>query len=333
MPLLGGGACLALAIFQGIAVPAAGHIAVIWIGIGGSLFLLLFARGARIQDALSTAVQPELIALRGTAPLVLVPIANPENAEDMIGLAHALVPASVGRVLLQAVIVVPADWDPDQEPAPLERMQALLPKLLRAATRSGIRAETLTTVAKDPMADIARVTRLHRCESVVLGLSRFSSSEKGTPLELLLGTLDADVVILRARPDWKLSGVRRILVPIGTRGGQESLLARLLGSLGRTQKLEVTLLRVVPAETPPRERQRMQRDLERLARDVFAGASSGEVLASHDPQHCVAKRAKEFDLMILGVQRIGRHQKVFGRFTRAIAQRSECPIIVMSRRG
>ncbi|MFT7484597.1 MAG: APA family basic amino acid/polyamine antiporter [Candidatus Paceibacteria bacterium] len=333
VPVLGGLACLALALFQGIAVPAAGTVVMIWLGAGATLFLALFARDARVHDALKTAVEPELVTLRGNSPLVLVPISNPEFVEDMITLAHSLVPASVGRVLLQAVIVVPGDWDPERDPTPLDRMQALLPKLLKAATRAGVRAETLTTVAKDPMADIARVTRLHRCESVVLGLTELSGDSTGSPLELLLGTLDADVVIMRARPGWRLSKVKRILVPIGGGGGQENLLARLLGSLSRTAELEVTLLRVVPEGSSLKERKRIRRDLDQLSNDVHAGNSKGEVLASDTPVQCVADRAMDCDLVILGVQRIGRHKKVFGRFTRALADRSNCALIVMSRRG
>ena len=47
----------------------------------------------------------------------------------------------------------------------------------------------------------------------------------------------------------------------------------------------------------------------------------------------VARRADESDLLILGVQRHGRRKKLFGGFTRQIARRTSCPIIVMSRRG
>jgi nucleotide-binding universal stress UspA family protein len=38
-------------------------------------------------------------------------------------------------------------------------------------------------------------------------------------------------------------------------------------------------------------------------------------------------------LTILGVQRHGRRKKLFGDFTLQIAQRTSCPLIVISRRG
>ena len=147
VPVVGGLSCIGLAVFQGIAVPTAGKITLIWLSIGGILFLALFARRARVRDASSTAFDPELMTLRGRTPLVLVPVANPRNAEAMITLADALVPGYIGRVLMQLVTVAPADWEPDVDPTPIEKSQAVLGELLRASVNSGIRVETLMTVA------------------------------------------------------------------------------------------------------------------------------------------------------------------------------------------
>ena len=79
IPVLGGMACVILAVYQGVSVPAAGKIAVVWLSVGMLLFLFIFARRARVADASSSALDPELMQLRGRNPLVLVPIANPES--------------------------------------------------------------------------------------------------------------------------------------------------------------------------------------------------------------------------------------------------------------
>ena len=333
VPIVGGLACVGLAGFQGLAVPAAGLTAIAWLGLGATLFLVLFARRARVRDATSTAIDPELVRLRGHTPLVLVPIANPRNAADMITLADALVPAHVGRVLLHSIVVAPADWDPDELPAPTERGLELLRELLRAATRVGIRAETLTTVAPNAMAEIARVARLHRCHSVVLGMSEFAEEARQSPLELLLSTLDAEVVVLRSRPGWSLPDARRILVPIAGRGGHESLVARLIGSLSRTGPREVTFVRVVPKASRPEALQRARRDLDHLTQDTVGPGGHSLVLPHDDPLGALAELALESDLVILGVQRMAHNHKLFGHFTRELAQRVACPVLVMSRRG
>jgi nucleotide-binding universal stress UspA family protein len=333
VPVIGGLACVGLAVFQGIAVPKAGMIAVIWLSAGGILFLSLFARRARVRDASSTALDPELITLRGRTPLVLVPVANPQNAEAMIMLADALVPANVGRVLMQSVAVAPPNWQADDDPTPIERSQAVLYEMLRASAKTGIRVESLTTLAAKPMEEIERVARLHRCESVLLGLSEISDNNQATHLESLLGSLDANVVVLRSGKDWRLTDVRRILVPIAGRGGHEYLRAQLLGSLMRTSGRELTFLRVLPKAATADDVRHAQRELHRLVDDEVGKPCVVEVVQSDDALATVVDRANKSDLLILGVQRHGRRKKLFGGFTRQIAKRTACTIIVMSRRG
>jgi nucleotide-binding universal stress UspA family protein len=333
VPIVGGLACLGLAIFQGVAVPLAGIIAAIWLGTGGILFMALFARRARVMDASSTAFDPELITLRGRTPLVLVPVANPRNAQAMITLANALVPAEIGRVVMHTVAVAPANWQPDENSMPIENAQAVLREMLRASAKTGISAETLTTIAPQPMEEIERVARLHRCESVLLGLSEISEDSHGTHLEGLLGTLDANVVVLRSREDWQLTDVQRILVPIAGRGGHEHLRAQLLGSLLRSTKRELIFLRVLPENASPDVIRLAKRDLRRLADDEVREPCEVVVELSDDALATVVQYADESDLLILGVQRHGRRKKLFGGFTRQIAKQTSCPIIVMSRRG
>jgi nucleotide-binding universal stress UspA family protein len=183
------------------------------------------------------------------------------------------------------------------------------------------------------MEEIARVARLHRCESVLLGLSEIAEDGLGTHLESLLGTLDADVVVLRPGKDWRLADAKNILVPVAGRGGHEHLLALLLGSLSRTSKRDVTFLSVLPTDAAPDEVRRTNRDLRRVADDQVRGPCEVEVLQSDETLVAVAEQADNSDLMILGVQRLGRRKKLLGTFTRQIAQRTSCPMIVISRRG
>jgi APA family basic amino acid/polyamine antiporter len=311
----------------------AGFIAVIWLSVGSILFLSLFARRARVRDASSTALDPELMTLRGRTPLVLVPLANPQNAEAMIVLADALVPANVGRVLMQTVAVAPSNWQPDNDLGPIERSQTVHRELLRASAKTGIRVEMLTTVASKPMEEIERVARLHRCDSVLLGLTEISDDNQGTHLESLLGSLDANVVVLRSRKNWRLTVVRKILVPIAGRGGHQHLRAQLLGSLMRSTKRELTVLRVLPTSATANDVRNAKRDLRRLVADEVREPCIIEVVQSDDALATVVERADESDLLILGVQRHARRKKLFGDFTRQIAKRTSCAIIVMSRRG
>lgn len=332
VPIIGGVACLGLAIIQGIAVPTAGMIATAWLAIGGLLFLTLFARSARLRDVSSIAANPELVRLRGSTPLVLVPIANPDNADSMIALADTLVPRGVGRVLLQTIVVAPNDWSPDLDDAPIARSQKVLRELIATSTRLGVKAETLMSVSSEPMEEISRAARMHRCESVLLGLSEIAEDATGSPIEGLLSRLEMDVVVLRAPKNWQLSKRQRILIPVAGRGGHDHLLVRILGSLARRQNCEIRFLRVIPSDAPESERRKAKRELQRLAGINYSGVCQCDVVVNDDAIAAVVEASKEACLMILGVQRIGK-KKLFGRFTRQVSGQTECPLIVISRRS
>jgi hypothetical protein len=149
----------------------------------------------------------------------------------------------------------------------------------------------------------------------------------------LLSRLNSDVVVLRAPENWQLSDAKNILVPVAGRGGHDRLLARLLGSLSREQKRDVTFFRSVPKSTSAKELGRVQRDLARMARDNLRGKCGKTVIHSDDPISATVEAAEDCGLLILGIQRLGPREKLFGHFTREVAKRTTCPIIAISRRG
>ncbi|MEQ8791593.1 MAG: amino acid permease [Pirellulaceae bacterium] len=333
VPVLGGAACVALAIYQGVAVRSAGVITVVWLAAGGLLFLALFARRARIADASSAALDPEVMQLRGRSPLVLVPVANPATAEGLMEVAAAMAPPEVGRVLVLSVVVAPPNWRPEENPRPLDDAQAVLREAITSTAASGNIPESLTTVAPDPWPEIARVAEAYRCESVLLGLSRLNEDSDATPLDQVMSRVDCDLVVLRAAKGWRIDQARRILVPVGGRGGHELLLARLLASLWRRGTRDVTFLRILPASASAADQRAARQALRRLAVDVWPEQPQFEIVLSDAPGEEVARCAAECDLVVLGVQRVHRRQKVFGKFTLQLAATTSTPLLLLSRRG
>mgnify|MGYP002621701229 CR=1 FL=1 len=331
VPVLGGLACLALATYQGIAVRSAGVVTLVWLAIGALLFLLLFARRARISDASLTATDLELSRLRGRDPLVLVPVANPDNAHGLVTIASALAPPEIGRVLLMSVVVAEDDWRPSADRGPLQKAQEVLAEAIAASVEAGLVPESLTTVAKSQWEEIARVARLHRCQSLLLGLTHLTEESVGTPLDDLMGRVDCDVVVLRAPKGWRLNRTPRILIPTGGRGEHDQLLARLLSSISRQIQPKVALLNVLPPGTPEAEQHRTRRALRRTANDLNLHECDLQVVASDSAVDEVVDQAQRADLAILGMQRVSRREKLFGQFALQVAQRTTCPMLLISR--
>jgi len=333
VPLMGGVTCLALGLFQSLAVPSAGVLAALWLSAGAVLFVYQLAPRARAVDASSEALDPELLRLRGRSPLVLVPIANPASAETLVTMADALAPTSISRVLLLSVVPLPEEWPTGELPVEVKDAQAILGGALSTALTGHLRPEALITVGNDPWREIQRVARRSRCESLLLGVGQAGPALLTGPLEALMAKVEADVVILRAASSWKLSQARRILVPSGGGRDQSPIRARLLGSLCRAGEREVTFLRVLPPGTDPRILRRAERDLRKLAADEVPGVSDAVVTLGEDLVAEVAGRSQSSDLVILGLERVDRRRKVFGERVLEIAERVPGPLLMISQRS
>ncbi|MCA8918318.1 MAG: amino acid permease [Planctomycetes bacterium] len=330
LPVIGGLLCVALALFQGVAVPSAGAITLIWVAIGASIYLTLFSRRAEAIDAADVARNPMRSQARGENPLVLLPIANPASAAGLVSVAHALIPPSIGRVLLLFVIRQPEGDTADQA---LKNTQELIGQTLSASFKSSLYPEALTTVAREPWPEIARVARTRGCQSLLMGMSKLTETEHGEHLEQLMSGVDSDVVVLRAKPEWNVDSAKRILVPVGGKGAQDELRARLLGSLSRTADREVIYMRVIGLSVSDPEAMKIEEELERVAMGEAPGFGRVRIIRSNNAISEVISQCEDADLTIIGVQRMGKRKKHFGRFAMRVVQETTSAVMLISRRG
>jgi len=338
VPVVGGVACASLAVFQAFAVPTAGGITLVWLALGVLLYFALFARRAAMVDAFAEAADPDLVRYRGRSPLVLVPVANPASAPALVAVARALAPPDVGRVLLLSVVRhggATADSEAIQRAVSLA--QEVLQEALTRAMSEGQSPEALMTVAPAPWDAIVRVAESYKCESLLLGLHKLNGGSadepgaiEGAPLERLLNEVDADVTILRAPPGWRLDEARRVLIPIGGKGQQDELRARLLGSLCRTAERELTFLQVLPRDAAEVAVQEARRTLARLATLESPTAPETVVVRSANVVQTIGELADERDLLLLGLPRM-RGRKLLGELAIQVARRVRCATIMISR--
>ncbi len=189
----------------------------------------------------------------------------------MVQLAHALTPPQIGRVLLHSVVQPPGMWERGDLAQQLVDVESILDQSLFLSLTSGTTPEWLTTVAEDPWPEIARVARVHRCESLLVGLGQLTRETMSTRVGGLINAVQSNVVILRAPEAWTPASVERILVPVGGRRDQSVLRARLIANLSRSQRRQVTYLRVLPENASQREEREAEKELSRLAHDESSG--------------------------------------------------------------
>lgn len=331
LPAVGAALCLGLAIFQAIAVPEAGRVVALWIGLGVALYLILLAPGARLVDASAQARDPELARLRGRSPLVLVPIGNPASAASLVDVAQTVRAPGVGRIQLLSVVrgvgrpALSAD-------AAVRDARDILGEALERGIEDAVYPETLFTIASDVWSEIARVANSRTCETVLMGLPRLTEPGVEARLEGLISKIDADVVIVRAPPRWRIDEARRILVPVMGRRDHSELRARLLGSLERSAERSVTFMRTLPANAPPDRQRRVRRTIRQLARDEAAGPHDVVFEYTDDPAEPVARLGQVHDLVVMGMERRARGEPMIGAFALEVARITDMPMILIGRR-
>lgn len=332
IPVVGILSCVGLAVFQGIKVPLAGVIMLVWLGLGGGLYYILFRRRARVVDASAEGYDPRLVSLRGRSPVVLVPIVNPSHAVPMVAVASALAPPITGRVLLLSVVRTPEDWNPETHPEKLNNTQRVLKESLSASFGLGLKPEVLTTVATEPWDEIIRVSHAYSCESLLLGLTNLNEKSEER-IEYVMNRVDSDVVVLRTTHMWRLSEVKKILVPVRGSGAQDELLARLLGSICRASNPEVTFLKVLPEDATWQQTDKARKALFQIAEDqVPHGQIKVVIVKNNNVSEEIISHAQDSDLMIVGLQRFSRRHKEFGKLPLYIAQETDCPMLMISRK-
>lgn len=330
VPMIGGLACGLLALLQAISVLTAGAITGMWLGLGVLLYFSVFRGRAEVVDALAEAHDPDLARLRGHRPLVLVPVASPERAAPLVNLGNAMAPPVVGRVELLSV-VKSGGLDDEAQARALADGERVLHEAMRESLRTGHAPEGLLTLARDPWREIERVAVAHRCESLLLGFTNLDRDRSVERLEELINAVAVDAGILRSDAGFRLDKVRRILVPLGGRGGQDDLRARVLGSMCRAQEREVCFVKVVPDGWSPDRRAVALRELREIALEETPGDPQVELLHGEDPIATIVERTSETDMVMIGLARVdGR--RTFGRVGLEIARRCSCATLLISRR-
>jgi nucleotide-binding universal stress UspA family protein len=125
----------------------------------------------------------------------------------------------------------------------------------------------------------------------------------------------------------------RSLVPVRGSGAQDELLARLLGSICRASNSEVTFLKVLPENATWQQTDKARKALFQIAEDqVPHGQIKVVIVKNNNVSEELISHAQDSDLMIVGLQRFSRRHKEFGKLPLYIAQETDCPMLMISRK-
>jgi glucosyl-3-phosphoglycerate synthase len=283
---------------------------------------------------------------------ILIPVANPATAEELIRIGAALLDPRSGELTALGIVEVPEEMPLSEGATKARQARRLLQKVLdyapegtqvRPVVRIGRRAaEGIVEAAIELEADLVIFGWGGRAGGRAAGGRGGAKAGSGNgdasapAVSIFSPTIDAvvrespcDIAVVKQRP---MSEIRRILVPV--RGGPHAELALdFADALARRHGARVTVLHVVPPGLTPAVRTQAEHALALFLKQHVRGHADGLLREAPNVRNAILREADKFDLVIMGASAAPEGSVVdnflFGVLPETIAARARPPVIVV----
>ncbi len=313
-----------------------------WLG-SGLLIYHFYASRRELEEEVTPVLVEERLRVDREGFSVLVPVANPNTVDNLLGVADAILETQPGQLVLLHVITVP-----DQLPVSVGRdfvndVRPVMDDTARKAEALEMTPNALIRVGHRPADAIIDTVREHRCNFVVMGWRGQSSDPRtvvGSNIDRIVKDSNANVVVVRG--DVELPA-RRILVPVQhPRHGH--LMAGLAAPMAVAEGAYIELLHVVGEDLTPHERAARAAELKQAISSLDRPPADADAdgrrkqrfrirIATGEVVPTIVEHSREFDLLMMGASRESWiRRKVWGDKTFRIANSVDCPLMLVNLR-
>jgi len=265
--------------------------------------------------------------------IVLIPVSRPASGGRLATMASLLSPSvDIMRRIIALHLQRPSDRDPYASSLTEDavgRSEAL--QLLQdAAKQLDMSTEPIAFVSRDVPADIARVARARQADLILMGFHKpiFGRAILGGTVHRVLTASDTDVAIL---VDRGLGEIKSVMAPY--LGGKHDRLAlELAGRIARNAKASLSVLHVVPPHRGDEDAVLNARNVvERTFTDpTTSGTVDFRVIEDPSPVAAVISQARQFDLVVIGVEeQWGMESHLFGFRPERIAREAGTSLLIV----
>jgi uncharacterized hydrophobic protein (TIGR00271 family) len=263
------------------------------------------------------------------ARTVVVPLANPDTAIDLLRIARGLLPDQGGRLLATSVVLDDADAEKSRELS--DGMTELVETVSDRLTGAEVtfRTRTATSVARG----ILDAIRDSGADAVVLGIRSREELEGearlGPVVESVIEAAACDVVVYRPANSHGLSDIRRILAAVdGNRPARNAV--RVATLLRRSLHVDLDFIHV---HGPDTSESQARSAVARSMTDLDFGAEVGiQLIQSDDVVEGLIGAAQQTDLVVVGFDYEERSSSMEkGKVGRNLLDRVDAPMITVAR--
>jgi len=276
---------------------------------------------------------------------ILLPLANPRTARDLVRIGAGLRGGRGTEITALGIVEVPEEISLSQGAIEARTARRLLQRVLAFGDEEGVEIRTMVRIGRRAADGVIEAVGEEGTDLVIFGWG--GPATHGAPgdarggraeppifsptIDAVVRELPCDIAVVKQRG---LEHVRSILVPV--RGGPHAELAmRVSRDLAKRFGAQVVVMHVVPEGIGERGRNRQQAALDAFVREHGGGRRlSGKLVEAASVRRAITREASHHDLVVMGASAQPSNATPDGRFlfgvvAEAVATRAKPTVIVV----
>jgi glucosyl-3-phosphoglycerate synthase len=270
---------------------------------------------------------------------ILIPVANPLTAEELVRIGAALMDRKTGSLTVLGIVEVPEETPLSEGATRARQARRLLQRVLDYAP-DGVTIHPIVRIGRRAAEGVTEAAKEMDADLIVFGWTgKPSTARPGVKASVFSPTIDevvanppCDIAVIKqgGPPE-----IKRVLVPI--RGGPHAVLAlRFADALAHRSEAKLEALHLVPPGITPGIRAQTERALTHFVRQYVDGHIDQSVLEAMNVRNAILREAEEADVVVMGASAApasdGGETYLFGALPEAVATRSKGTVIVVKTR-
>ncbi|MEW6223888.1 MAG: glucosyl-3-phosphoglycerate synthase [Chloroflexota bacterium] len=269
---------------------------------------------------------------------ILIPVANPLTAEELIRIGAALLEPRTGELTALGIVEVPEGMPLSEGATRARQARRLLQKVLDYVPE-GTTIHPLVRIGRHAAAGIVEAAAEQEADLMIFGWGGKSGPHRdgahsgptiSPTIDEVVRESPCDIAVVKQRGARE---IRRILVPV--RGGPHAELAlRVANALAHRHHATVAVMHLVPAGVTEAVRAQAEHALAAFARQHVTARSEPILREAASVRTAILREADRADLVVMGASAPPGEPgtSLFGALPEAIAQRARPTVVVVKTR-
>jgi nucleotide-binding universal stress UspA family protein len=271
---------------------------------------------------------------------ILIPVANPGTAEELIRLGAAMLDPRAGELSALGIVEVPEGMPLSEGATRARHARRLLQKVLDYAPH-GTTIHPIVRIGRHAAEGIIEASAEQEADLIIFGWGgkapagadgRNGPTVFSPTIDEVVRESPADIAVVKQRGARE---IRRVLVPV--RGGPHAELAlRFADAIAARHDATVVVLHLVPPGITMAVRAQAERALAAFVKQHLKGRGEGLLREAPNVRNAILREAERADLVVMGASASpggdGTDTYLFGALPEAIAARSKASVIVVKTR-